>query len=124
MICIVLTNIFVSRSATLRLFSPKLIHSGIAGKTGVIYDVLIFDTDHFFNNTAASELFIKPIYDNSIIFENKTSSPEIVSQFKAIVGEYKKNGQAKSAYHFRLHIQPVGTSLHPLSNYSKIAYAC
>ncbi len=72
------------------IISPKLIHSGIAGKTGVIYDVLIFDTDHFFNNTAASELFIKPIYDNSIIFENKTSSPEIVSQFKAIVGEYKK----------------------------------
>lgn len=68
------------------IISPKLIHSGIAGKTGVIYDVLIFDTDHFFNNTAASELFIKPIYDNSIIFENKTSSPEIVSQFKAIVG--------------------------------------
>lgn len=71
------------------IISPKLLHSGFSGKNGVIYDVLAFDADHFLNNTSASDVFIKPICNNSCIFEHKTSNSEIAAQIEALVKAYK-----------------------------------
>lgn len=71
------------------IISPKLLHSGFAGKNGVLYDVLTFDVDHFLNNTSASDYYIKPICDSGIVFERKTRNPEIVKQLAAIVEAYK-----------------------------------
>lgn len=69
----------------LAIISPKLLHSAFAGSDGVIYDVIIFNIDHFFNNTAASKNFLTPLNDGNIIFEFKTTHPDIINLARTIV---------------------------------------
>ncbi len=77
------------------IISPKILHSGFAGDTGVVYDVVMFDIDLFFNETPASKNFLKPIYDGDLLFDNKTTNREIIDQLSAIVAAY----QNQTDYH-------------------------
>ncbi len=70
------------------IISPKTLHSGFAGDNGVVYDVVMFDIDLFFNETTASKSFLKPIYDGYILFDNKTTNREIINQLSAIANAY------------------------------------
>ena len=78
----------VFEEGSVAIISPKLLHSGLAGNNGVVYDVIMFNSEHFFNDTSASKLFLKPIHDSNIIFENETTNPEIINQLSAIVDAY------------------------------------
>jgi len=70
------------------IISPKTLHSGFAGENGVVYDVVMFNIDNFFNETTASEEFLKPLHDGNIIFDNKTTNTQVISQLKSIINAY------------------------------------
>lgn len=78
----------VFNEGDIAIISPKTLHSGFAGENGVVYDVVMFDIDSFFNETTASKDFLKPLHSGNIIFDNKTTNQEIKNQLTAIVNAY------------------------------------
>lgn len=59
------------------LIMPNMIHCGFAGEQGADYRMIAFDTEYFFNATAASDKYLLPFLRNEIAFYPVTECPEI-----------------------------------------------
>lgn len=79
------TEHVIFKEGDVAIISPKSLHSAFAGADGVVYDVIMFNLDHFINGTIASKNFLTPLNDGNLIFETKTTNSEIVNQLQAII---------------------------------------
>lgn len=69
----------------LAIICPCHLHEGVAVEDGTEYNVVMFDIEEFYNSTAASLNFLKPIAENTVIFDPITDIPEIISAVDSIV---------------------------------------
>ncbi len=67
------------------IISPRSLHSAFAGTEGVIYDVIMFNLEHFLNETSASKNFLSQVNNGHVFFENKTTNNSIIKQLRTIV---------------------------------------
>ncbi len=79
------TEHVIFKEGDVAIISPKSLHSAFAGADGVVYDVIMFNLDHFINGTIASKNFLTPLNDGNLIFETKTTNSEIVNQLQTII---------------------------------------
>ena len=52
------TEHVIFKEGDVAIISPKSLHSAFAGADGVVYDVIMFNLDHFINGTIASKNFL------------------------------------------------------------------
>ncbi len=67
------------------IISSKLLHTGIAGSEGVVYDVIQVDYALLLNNTKISSAYLQPLCDGSCLFEPLIQNKQIVDRLDAIV---------------------------------------
>lgn len=67
------------------IICPYQPHSGIAGKRGCEYDVIMFDVSLFFNGTLASGKYLEPLAAGSVFFSHKSSAAELIETADKIV---------------------------------------
>lgn len=75
------------------LISPRMLHSGVAGPEGVMYDVVMFDTSLLLNGTAAAKKYIAPLCDGSCIFEPLVRNDQIRDRVDDIVRAHRFDTQ-------------------------------
>lgn len=67
------------------LVSPRLLHSGVAGNQGVLYDVVMFDLQLLGNETDAARKYLTPLCQGSYIFEPLVRNDQIRQRLDAII---------------------------------------
>lgn len=67
------------------IFNPCQPHTGVSGKNGVGYFVVMFDVDKFFNATALTSKFLKPILQQDITLNNHICDTQIVSDIDSLI---------------------------------------
>ena len=68
------------------VISPRTIHGGFTGDSGVLYHTIMFDVEKFCNTTIASDKYLQPICSSEIRFQPVTSSPEVLSAVDRLLG--------------------------------------
>lgn len=69
------------------VISPRLMHSAISGKSGVTYDVIMFDLNALLNDTAATAL-LRLLVDDKAVFNKKCSENAVTAAVDEIVNLY------------------------------------
>lgn len=77
---------FLVHSGELVIVSPRMIHGGFAGNTGVTYHIIMFDVEKFCNTTIASDKYLRPVCSSEILFAPVTSSPVVISAVDRLLG--------------------------------------
>lgn len=72
------------------LVSPRMLHSGVAGPQGVLYDVLMFDLELLCNQTEAGQKYLSPLYQGNYLFEPLVQNELILQRLDAIVAAHKQ----------------------------------
>lgn len=65
--------------------SPRMLHCGFSGKTGVKFHTIMFDTEMFYNKTEASEKYLTGIIRNEACFQTVTEQERIIKQMKQLI---------------------------------------
>lgn len=87
---------FVAKKDDVIIISPTLLHSGKAGKDGVVYDVIMFDLTELIGNNKAVVDFLKPLCEGKIFFDIITNNSLILEQIDKII-EISNN---RKNYHY------------------------
>jgi len=72
------------------VISSQMLHTGIAGPEGVMYDVIQVDFALLQNSTQIATTYLQPLWDGSFQFAPSTNNQEIVKRLDAIV-EARRN---------------------------------
>lgn len=72
------------------VISSQMLHTGIAGPEGVMYDVVQIDFALLENSTQIAATYLRPLWDGSCQFAPSTSHPQILERLDAIV-EARRN---------------------------------
>lgn len=67
------------------IISSQMLHTGIAGSEGGVYDVLLVDFALLSNGTTTSDTYLQSLCDGSLHFEPLCRQPQILQQVDAIV---------------------------------------
>ncbi len=79
---------FVLTAGDVSVVSPRMLHRGVAGETGVEYDVVMFDVRHLLNQTEASAEFLLPFSDGTVAFSPCIQSEEMNDVLERIILGY------------------------------------
>ena len=76
------------------IISPRMLHSGIAGSEGVVYDVIMFDFSTLVNQTAPAVKYMQPLCDGKYIFEPLIRNRQITARLDSIVSAHRQQGDS------------------------------
>ncbi len=84
------------------IFPPQTLHHGIAGDTGVTYDVLSFDVRSFYNTTDACSQLLPTLYDGTAVLQNVTDRTDTVRCVDALCHHLDRNSISAVAMVYQL----------------------
>ena len=98
-------NEAVLHSGDAAIFSPRMIHSGIAGEDGAAYDIVMFDIRNFYNPTEICQTLLPALFDGRAKICNVTSEPKIIAAIDALTARLGESSLAVTADVYRfLHL--------------------
>lgn len=98
-------NEAVLHSGDAAIFSPRMIHSGIAGEGGAAYDIVMFDIRNFYNSTEICQTLLPALFDGRAKIRNVTSEPKIIAAIDALTARLGESSLAVTADVYRfLHL--------------------
>ncbi|MDO4292317.1 MAG: AraC family transcriptional regulator [Eubacteriales bacterium] len=71
---------FPVRAGQAAAMGPRQLHCGIAEEEKVAYHTIMFDVEKFFNGTAASERYLRPLAEGKVFFGQAIGDPELTGQ--------------------------------------------
>ena len=75
------------------IISSKLLHTGIAGPEGVLYDVILVDYALLCNNTKIANTYLQPLCDGSCLFEPLIQNAQLNDLLDASVEARRNPGK-------------------------------
>ena len=69
------------------IVAPRQPHTGIAGVQGVVYDVVMFEVDAFYNAAPITSRLLRPLQEGRMDLRASSSSPELVSAVDAVIAQ-------------------------------------
>ena len=75
------------------LISPRMLHNGVAGPQGVMYDVIMFDLTLLTNQTLAAQKYVAPLCAGTCIFEPLVQDEQIRQRLDSLVAAHRYETQ-------------------------------
>ena len=72
------------------LVSPRMLHSGMAGPQGVVYDVIMFDLQLLLNQTDPAQKYLTPLCQGNYVFEPLVRNEQIRARLDTIVNAHRQ----------------------------------
>ena len=119
------------RAGQVVVCSPRRLHGGIAGESGVSFRTIMFDVDKFCNNTPASNKYLVPVVNGEIKFSTVVVDEDLDSSLNKLIEVLKREAD----YHplivegiiyeilgvlFRYGVTPVEIPFEKNSNFQKV----
>ena len=81
---------YIIQKGDLAVIMPREPHSGVPGKDGVLFDVIMFEPSSFFNATNASSKYLEPLDRSTAAFKTVVTDTETVKLADTLISELKK----------------------------------
>lgn len=85
----------VLEAGQLGVFPPEMLHGGICRETGTVFHTIMFEVERFYNDTGASEKWLKPLAERRLQFPGIVEDPATVEAAGRLV-ELLKNPKTPS----------------------------
>ncbi len=82
---------YIAPSDSLVIINPCQPHSAVAGENGAYYYVVSFDIDKFFNLSAVTDKYLKPIFERKILFNTIIDDDFILAEVDMLISNHKIN---------------------------------
>ncbi len=73
----------------LAIICPRQIHRGIAGSSGAVYDVVMFELSSFSNQIPAVQSVLQGLFDGRLLFDPVTDDPRVLDAFDVFLNTQK-----------------------------------
>jgi len=67
------------------IICPRQPHTAVANETGIVYDVLMFELDSFYNHAGLVNAKLAPIKERQVVFSTVCQSPRLVQAIDKVV---------------------------------------